>query len=421
MIAALLTKINGEAVPFPGHDPHGLGPGWIPLQSAVMTDSSVLADPRVFPDSSRSSPEDVRLYALASGSLAADSRQRAEALDRMIREVLGARLRSDGGALAALFAGAPSVDVTRHLWRLFDAVWHDGASPKEAGLSLTIFALPIVIVSGVEGAGTDVTHPGILGEPESLAAILRAHGALGGSQTVTLANALVSADILDFARLPEIFAWQQLPEAKAAAFSPRVLPPAPLSFPRGREGVHLRFLVGSALARPGVDLLADADVGKWGVAFTKELSRQLTDPDTSVLALARAPQRPLPALQTGRAVQREVGAQMFASNAIRKLRASVGEPTAIISAHHAQDAPGGGELRLSISSPFAPRDAEGFRCPLYPLDRVGDVASMLADLMTDCRVTDVRVVAGAHADRDPASGLTLLFKPDTLPSRAAIH
>jgi hypothetical protein len=36
-------------------------------------------------------------------------------------------------------------------------------------------------------------------------------------------------------------------------------------------------------------------------------------------------------------------------------------------------------------------------------------------------VTDVRVVAGAHADRDPATGLTLLFKPDTLPARAAIH
>ena len=173
---------------------------------------------------------------------------------------------------------------------------------------------------------------------------------------------------------------------KRRSFRRASLPPSPMSFPAGREGVHLRFLVGSALARPGLDLLADDEVRKWGVPFTKELSRQLAVGATSVLALARAPQRPLPAVAAGRAAQREVGAQIFASNAIRKLRGSVGEPSAVISAHRAADAPGGGELRLSLSSPFEPRDAEGFRCPLYPLDRVGDVASMLVDLMADCRV-----------------------------------
>jgi hypothetical protein len=173
--------------------------------------------------------------------------------------------------------------------------------------------------------------------------------------------------------------------------------------------------MGSALAARGVELFAPADIGKWGIPFTKELSRQLASSQTSVLALALAPQRPLPALQAGRVAKREVGAQLFASNAIRKLRASVGEPTAVISAHRAPDAPGGGELRLSLSSPFAPRDAEGFRCPLHPLERVGDVASMLGKLMADCRVTDLRVVSGVHADRDPTTGLRLLFKPDALP------
>jgi hypothetical protein len=168
-------------------------------------------------------------------------------------------------------------------------------------------------------------------------------------------------------------------------------------------------------------LLADTEVGAWGVPVAKALSRELAVGGASVLALPRAPQRPLPAVRTGRAAQREVGAQIFASNAIRKMRASVGEPSAVISAHRAPDAPGGGELRLSLSSPFAPRDAEGFRCPLYSLDRVGDVATMLGDLMADCRVTDVRVAAGVHPDRDPATGLTLLFKPDTLPGGAAIH
>ena len=182
--------------------------------------------------------------------------------------------------------------------------------------------------------------------------------------------------------------------------------------------MHLRFLVGSALARPGADILAEARVGTWGIPFARELSRQLGVDGASVLVLPRAPQHVLPAVATGRAAHRETGAQIFASNAIRRLRASVGEPSAVISAHRAPDAPGGGELRLSLSSPFEPRDAEGFRCPLHRLDRVGDVVAMLTDLLRDCRVTDVRVLAGVHADRHPRTGLPLLFKPETLPAAA---
>jgi hypothetical protein len=118
-----------------------------------------------------------------------------------------------------------------------------------------------------------------------------------------------------------------------------------------------------------------------------------------------------------------VGAQLFASNAIRAIRAAVGEPTAVISAHRAPDAPGGGELRLSLSSAFAPRDAEGFRCPLHPLDQPGDVAAMLVDLLRDCRVADVRVLAGVHPDRVPGTGQRLLFKPETIPDgdAATLH
>jgi hypothetical protein len=142
---------------------------------------------------------------------------------------------------------------------------------------------------------------------------------------------------------------------------------------------------------------------------------QLGSARASVLALPRAPQRLLPAVVQGRGAQREVAAQIFASNAIRKLRGTVGEPTAVVSAHRAPDAPGGGELRLSLSSPFEPGAAEGFRCPLHPLDRVGDVVSMIKSLLRDCRVTDIRTVACVHPDRAAGTGLPLLFKPDTMP------
>ena len=111
---------------------------------------------------------------------------------------------------------------------------------------------------------------------------------------------------------------------------------------------------------------------------------------------------------------------LFASDAIRRLRGAVGEPVAVISAHRVEGAGTGGEIRLSLSSPLEPREAQGFRCPLTPLDNVAEVVAMLAQLVRDCRVGDVRTLAGVHPDRDAATGLTLLFKPDSVPPGAEV-
>jgi hypothetical protein len=150
------------------------------------------------------------------------------------------------------------------------------------------------------------------------------------------------------------------------------------------------------------------------------LARELAVPGASVLVLPRAALSLPAALLEGRKAQRDVSAQLFASNALRRLRAAFGEPTAILSAHRAPEAEGGGELRLSLSSPFSPRDAEGLRCPLLATERVSDVTAMLVDLLRDCRVQDVRAVAGIQPDRDAATGLTLLFKPETVPDGAPV-
>ena len=376
----------------------------------------MITDPRTFPDVAGAPSAAQTLYALADSSLAADSGQRAEIIDRQVIAALGAALSGDGDALAAVLVGAPSVSVARHLWRSLDAAWCEAVAPQGAGLAVSVFALPLVIVTGLDGAGSDGSLPGVLTDPAKLAAILTEFGAVGGNQTIVLADALVAAGALDIARLPEIVAWCRLPDVldPAAGLPERVLAPAPLAFHAGRESVHLRFLVGTAVAKPGADLLTDSRVGKWGAPFARELSVQLGAGRVPVLALPRAPARLLPAVAHGRSAQREVSAQIFASNAIRKFRGSVGEPTAVISAHWAPDALQGGELRLSLSSPFDPRAAEGFLCPLYPLDRVGDVVSMLIDLLRDCRVTDVRVLPGLHADRVAGTGLPLLFKSDTI-------
>jgi len=384
-----------------------------------------IADPRVFRGVDTAPAEAANLYRLAEASLGAQTAPTADAADRALRAALQARLGSDGAFLAALVGEAPSVAVARHVWRLLEALCRPAAVP-EGALAVTVFAIPLVVVAGVEGATTTETLPAILPDPGALGAILAAHGALGGNRSFGLANALVAADAIDIARIPDARAWQQLPatpvdlQAAGPVRAPPALAPAPIPVAAGREGVSLRFVVGTALARADADLLADATVGKWGIPFTQELGRQLGGGRVPVLALPRAPQRLLPAVQQGRAAQREVSAQLFVGNALRRLRASVGEPAAVISAHRAPDAPGGGELRLSLSSPFEPRDAEGFRCPLHPLDRAGDVAAMLAQLLGDCRVADVRVLAGVHPDRDPGTGLRLLFKPGTLPAAAVL-
>jgi len=380
-----------------------------------------IPDPRSFPDAADAPGPAAMLYRSAEASLAAATGAGADALDGGLRAALRAMLAGEGSALAALLAGSPSVAVTRHLWRLLDAAWQDGAGSAEEGLAVTVFAIPLVIIAGLEATRGERTLPAVLTAPARLAAILCEHGAIGGNRNVALADVLVGTDALDLPALPQLLQWQRLPDARAAgaALPARVLVPAPLSLVAGPEAVHLRFLVGSALGRPGTDLLADSRVGPWGLPFAQELSRQVGDGAATVLALPRSPRRPLAAVWQGRLAQREAAAQIFVSNALRTLRASVGEPTAIISAHRAATVTNGGEIRLSLSSPFEPREAEGFRCPLYPQDRVGDVAAMLADLLRDCRVADVRMLGGIHPDRDPATGLPVLYKPGTIPLPAA--
>jgi hypothetical protein len=358
------------------------------------------------------------LIELAEAGLAASTETRAEEIDRALTRAVAERLTSGEALLLAdTIAAAPSVAIARQLWRrLIDAWALASRADNGDGVAATLFAIPVVVVAGSQSsADSTVLTPaisGLLPDTARLAAILREHGALAGNQAFGFADALVAADAVDVSRLSELLAWQTL--ATGAGVRDRDLPPTPIAVQPGQQSVHLRFLIGTALAGRGTDVLAAGDASGWAMPFALELARQLASPTLSVLALPRAPQSPPAALQQGRAAQREVSAQLFASNAIRKLRAAVGEPSAVISAHRSAAAPGGGELRLSLSSPFDSRQAEGFRCPLFPTDRAGDVAAMLVDLLRDCRIVDVRILPGVHADRDPQTGMTLLFKADAI-------
>lgn len=368
-----------------------------------------LPDPRVWP--SRRAAEDAaaRLNAAAIRAINAATGNEAGLRDAESKRLLEAIVAAaDGHKLADAFAAASSPAVARYLWRLLSTI--ERGHPERV-LHATLFALPVILVSALEAHEGEITLSGVLPDARALEALLRDEREFGGARTLALSTTLIDAAAIDLARLPGFIAHRALDETQRKdRLSALDFEPAPIEVRPGSERVHLRFIACAVLTAPGTDPQGDSSISGWGMRFAQSLARQLGVPGLSLLALPRPPQRLVMALQTGRAAQREVSAQVFASNAIRKLRASVGEPTAIISAHRAADAAGGGELRLSLSSPFAPRDAEGFRCPLYPYETVQDVAAMLAGLLRDCRVSQVHVLPAVHADIDPATGGPLLFK-----------
>jgi hypothetical protein len=370
-----------------------------------------IGDPRVWP-AAAAEPYAGALHQHAAKSLAAATLAEAEQHNGAIGAAIRALIATqDGVALCKIFESAPSAAIYRHLWR---ELVHAESASDDGAMAMTVFALPLTIVAGRE-RDDDVaaTMPCVLSNVAEIATLLREHGALLGNQTFALANTLIAADAIDIRNLPSFYAWRPLRDG-SGVIAPRDLAAAPIVVEDRDARVHLRFIVGLAVAARGVDLLSDHGVGTWGMPLTRLLGRALAQHGVTVLVLPHAPKRLCVALQQGRAAQREVSAELFASGAIRKMRASVGEPVAVVSAHHAFDAPAGGELRLSLSSVFDPAQAEGFRCPLYRADQQTDVVNMLLALLQDCRVSDVRVLPGLHPDRDPATGLRLLFKAGAL-------
>ena len=387
----------------------------------------VVPDPRAFPDPG-SAPEWARgLYSLAERSLRAETAQRADAFDRELRDALLARLVAGGPELVTLLADAPSIDLARHLWRSLDAAWRDATPNGESALTVNVFALPLVVVVGREGAGDDGMLPGIVDDPVALAGILREHRALAGNETFALANALVAADAIDVARWPEIFAWSRLPEANPLGprqngerlIPARAFVPSPLRYHAGREGVHLRFLVGVAVGETG------------GRSHRRPGRRQVgrpAGPGTGRADPARGPRR-CSRCRGRRSVCSRPSRRAAPRNARSRRRSSRATPFA------GSAAPWASRRRSSarIARRMRPAAASfGFRCR-RPSSRARRRASAVRStrwiasatswrcwpsLMRDCRVTDIRALAGVHADRDPGTGLPLLFKPDTIPDSA---
>lgn len=362
-----------------------------------------LPDPRAFPiyDGNPANP----LIDLALASLAAELGVIQEKRDTELREHMARVLAaSDTSVIRDAFTRAPSLAVQRHITRvLASAHVAAGRAQGDAALPTTVFAIPVIIVAANP---TLVNIPGALPNIDAFVALMKEHGALRGNQTFALSNALASASAFALDKLPASLDWWAL-----QTDSPVRVERAAMAVPENQESVFLRFILGTALAGPGVDLMTENDTGKWGMPFTQTFARQLGGGSLSLLALPRPPRAPLAALFQGRAAQREVSLQLFATNAIRKFRGSVGEPEAVISAHRTAT---GGEVRLSLSNPFDEKGAEGFRAELHATDRAQDVAVAMQDLLRECNVASVTMLADVFPDMDGETKLPMLFRADAL-------
>jgi len=371
--------------------------------------SPMLADPRSFPMSSMAAgPTAARWHAWVDEALSgATGQERSLAGERLHAELGAALTRRDADAIRGAFATAPSAICWRQLARALDAAWRDPRVDGDATLVAHGFALPIVIVAA---APSETEQALVLPDPAAVIALVAQSAALAGNARIAIANALTGIGAVGLDALEHWLASRADPTAAAVH---REIPHAPLALSANGEGAHLRFIAGAALAAPGAGLLTDDAVGgAWANELARRLSADLAAPGVSLLALPRSPLPPLAAARAGRLAHREIALQLYASNAIRAMRASVGEPSAVISAHRTLE----GEIRVSLSSPFGAREAEGFRCPLFPFERVEDVVAVIADLLRACRVADVRVQDGLHPDRDPGTGLPLFFRADALGS-----
>jgi hypothetical protein len=366
---------------------------------------AVISDPRTFPLSSRPvNAVSASWHALVEqGHSAQTGQERSAAEVRLHADLVAALVARDVPALLDALETAPSPVCHRQLLRGIDAAWVDPQVDAGASLVAHGFALPVVLVAASDAPAT---HPLVLGDPGQVIALMQEHGALAGNASVALANVLAGPAAVGVGALAEWLAWR---EAGTAATAPREIPPVPLRITGNQEGAHLRFLVGSALAAPGARLFGVPGAATWATPLARHLSAALAAPGLQLLALPRHPEPPVAALRSGQLAQREIALGLFASHAIRTLRANFGEPSAVVSAHGTVD---GGELRVSLSSVFGERDAEGFRCPLFPYDRFEDVVAAILDLLRECRINDIRQVSGIQPDRDPATGGPLFFRAD---------
>ena len=300
--------------------------------------------------------------------------------------------------IAAAFAVAGSRTAYRNLWEAVAAAVD--APPDGAAVVTRVFAMPWLLVCGARAAAT---LPCVLSDVGALARVLEESGALGANRHLGFANALTDLETLEAVQPGTLKAW-------SGGAGMRDFPPAPVTLVPGDESLHLRFLLGAAVAPPHAAGIADTatNVAAWGMKATAAMSQQLAAPGVNVLPMPRPPMSVMRAAYWGRRTALEAAFNLFLSNTLRRFRTKVGDASLYLSAHES------GELRITLHTPLDEGLTEGYRWPLHPLDDVGEIAQSVEAFARECRVLDVVMLPDILPD---TTGTGALLFPTASPQR----
>lgn len=250
------------------------------------------------------------------------------------------------------------------------------------GVHVSVFAIPVLFVVG----GTSSARiAGTLSDSGEIQALFESAGALGHCRNFGMSNALASLESI------QAIPWAALHSVSHSdtwdGLAGLDLPPADINVAVEKETVQLRFIAGAALtpsSAPGF-VEAASDIGRWGISMTKLLGRQLATQGASLLAIPRSPGSVLRAAQEGWFAARELGFQLFLSNALRHARLGVGEPDVSISACSDET------IRIRLTSPFDELFDQTYGWPLSLSDDFEEIAGSISALLDEAKVERVEV------------------------------
>lgn len=320
------------------------------------------------------------LVVLSTKAASAAELERPTLLAELGRELAGALAKDDEGRVLAALDALPDASTYRLFWSAL-ARTVDTPAMGEVGVVTRSFALPIVFVAA---SARSARVPGALSDIGAVQALFERSSALGPTRNFGLSNALCTLDAIEQVSPRSLY---QSVRGQASSEIGNALPPVDMEIQAGKEQTHLRFLVGGGVGAADAPGFAEtaANIGTWARECAQTIAEQLKTPGVQLLALPRAPKDLLMAPHSGRTAQLEAAFNLFASNAVRRLRSAVGDPVAIISAHDNAD------VRITLSSPFAQDLVEGFHWPLHRLDDLGAIERMACELFADARIGDVRI------------------------------
>ena len=316
------------------------------------------------------------------------------ALRRANRQLVSPKLSARSPSQAATRRFAPRSPPRRRLRsyaRLWRALCAAVEKPQDGEVGTRVFAIPWVIVCA---ASTPATIPCVLPDAAALARVFEQHGVFGPSRSVGWSNALCALETLETLAPSEVLRGWQSPAVRQVA-------PAPIAVLRGVEEVHLSFLLGAAVApahAPGV-VETGANIGVWGTPALNAMGAQLATPGVQVLAMPRPPAGLYTAASLGRRAAIEAAFNLFMSNTLRRFRLSVGDASVTLSSHE------GGEVRVTLWTPFDDAMTEGFRWPLHPADDLDEIARTIADMVAECRLPEPHIAPTVLPDRSPSGAV----------------